>query len=194
MIAQGDVLLFQAADGGNIIIENNQDVQLTGGFETDFYLSLFGGNQEDDGSINNKNNWWGNLMEDDPAFQFRSRTQNLLISLPLVSGNLRKIEDAIKNDLKSYIDIGAISELSVDVSITGPRRVEIIITALANGKEINLAFLANWQAMEKEFTVKKVDEAKSISDNYTYKYLTNENDDILTTENDDQILGLIKDG
>jgi len=148
-----DVLLFQTADGGNIIIENNNDVQLTGGFETDFFHSLFGGNEDDNGSVNNKNNWWANLMEDDPAFQFRSRTQNLLISLPLVSGNLRKIEDAVKNDLKSYVDSGAITELNVSVSITGPRRVKIIITALADGNEINITFLANWQQMKKEFKI-----------------------------------------
>jgi len=148
-----DVLLFQSADGGNIIIENNNDVKQTGGFETDFFLSLFGGNEEDDGSINNKNNWWANLMEDDPAFQFRSRTQNLLISLPLVSGNLRKVEDAVKIDLKPYVDNGAITELNTVVLITGPRRVKIIITALADGNEINITFLANWQAMEKEFKI-----------------------------------------
>lgn len=151
MNRQGDVLLFQTADGGNIIIENNNDVQQTGGFETDFFLSLFGGNEEDNGSNGNKKTWWANLMEDDPAFQFVSRTQNLLISLPLVSGNLRKIQDAVKIDLKPYVDLGAITELSIVVSITGPRRVKIIINALADGNKISITFLANWQAMEKEF-------------------------------------------
>ena len=150
---QGDVLLFQTEDGGNITIERNSDVKLTGGFETDFFLSLFGGNEDDNGSPNNKKNWWANFLEDDPAFQFRSRTQNLLISLPLVSGNLRKIEDAVKFDLKSYIDLGAITDLAVAVSITGPRRVKIVITALADGQSITITFLANWQAMEKEFNL-----------------------------------------
>ena len=150
MISQGDVLLFQTSNGGNITIETNDDVKLTGGFETDFFLSLFGGNQEDDGSANNKDNWWGNLTENDPAFQFRSRTQNLLISLPLVSGNLRKLEDAAKYDLKSYVELGAITELSVSVSITGPRRVKIVINAFADGNSISITFLAHWQAMEKE--------------------------------------------
>ncbi len=151
---QGDVLLFQSNNGGNIVIEPNDDVKLTGGFETDFFMSLFGGNQDDDGSPNNKNSWWGNLLEEDPAFQFRSKTQNLLISLPLVSGNLRKIEDAVKSDLKSYIDLGAITELNISVSITGIRRVKIVITALADGNEIEITFLAHWQAMEKEFSLK----------------------------------------
>ena len=150
---QGDVLLFQSNDGGNITIETNDDVKLTGGFETDFFMSLFGGNQDDDGSVNNKNNWWANLMEDDPAFQFRSRTQNLLINLPLVSGNLRKIEDAVKIDLKSYVGLGAITELTVAVSIPGPRRVRIVINAFADGNSISIVFLAHWQAMEKEFEI-----------------------------------------
>ena len=152
---QGDVLLFQTADGGNIRIERNQDVTLTGGFETDFFLSLFGGNEEDNGSDNNKKTWWANLMEDDPAFKFVSRTQNLLISLPLVSGNLRKIEDAVKIDLKPYVDSGAITELNTSVSITGPRRVKIVITALADGNKISITFLANWQEMEKEFNINR---------------------------------------
>lgn len=150
---QGDVLLFQSNDGGNITIETNDDVKLTGGFETDFFLSLFGGNEDDDGSVNNKKNWWGNFLENNPAFQFRSRTQNLLISLPLVSGNLRKIDDAVKYDLRSYVELGAITELTVAVSITGPRRVKIVINAFADGNSISVTFLANWQAMEKEFKV-----------------------------------------
>lgn len=146
-----DVLLFQTIDGGNVTIEPNQDIKTTGGFETDFYLSLFGGNEGDNGSNGNKNNWWANLLENDPAYQFRSKTQNLLISLPLVSGNLRKIEDAVKSDLKSYVDSGAITELTVSVLITGPRRVKIVINAYADGNKISLTFLANWQAMENEF-------------------------------------------
>jgi len=146
-----DILLFQTANGGNITIENNQDVKTTGGFETDFFMSLFGGNADDNGSLNNPKNWWGNLLEDDPAYQFRSRTQNLLVSLPLVSGNLRKIEDAVKNDLKTYIDSGAITDLTVTVSIVGVRKAKIAINAFADGNAINLTFLSNWQAMESEF-------------------------------------------
>lgn len=153
MTNQGDILLFQTADGGNITIQLGEDVQLTGGFETDFFMSLFGGNEDDDVSVSTKKSWWANLMEEDPAFQFRSRTQNLLISLPLVSGNLRKIEDAAKRDLQSYIDIGAVDTVEVTVSITGPRRVKIIIDAVADGNNIQVVFLANWQAMEKEHSL-----------------------------------------
>ena len=151
MTTKGDVLLFQTANGGNIIIDNNNDVQLTGGFETDFLMSLFGGNEDDDGSVNNKNSWWANLLESDPARQFRSKTQYLLINLPLVSGNLRKIEDAAKYDLKPYLDSGAITNLNVIISITGPRKVKIVIIALADGNKISITFLANWQAMQKEY-------------------------------------------
>lgn len=146
-----DVLLFQTIDGGNVIIEANQDIQLTGGFETDFYLSLFGGNEEDNGSNDNKFNWWANLLENDPAYQFRSKFQNLLISLPLVSGNIRRLEDAAKSDLKPYLDNGSVTELTVLIIMTGPRRISVTINAYADGNKINLTFLANWQAMESEF-------------------------------------------
>ncbi|MNJ72800.1 hypothetical protein D3C77_695090 [compost metagenome] len=49
------------------------------------YISLFGGNQ--DGAA-----WWG-----DPAMA--SQTQRLLDELPPTSGNLRRLEDAMKTDL-----------------------------------------------------------------------------------------------
>lgn len=146
-----DVKLFQTGDGGNITINTNQDVELTGGFETDFYLSLFGGNQDDDGSVGNKNNWWGNLTENDPIYQFRSKTQNLLVSLPLVSGNLRRIEDAAKYDIQSYIDIGSVDSIDVTVSIIGKRAVSIKIDAFVDGNNISITFLANWQSMESEY-------------------------------------------
>ena len=189
---QGDVLLFQTGDGGNITIERNSDVKLTGGFETDFFLSLFGGNEDDNGSPNNKKSWWANLLEDDPAFQIRSRTQNLLISLPLVSGNLRKIEDAVKKDLKSYIDLGAITDLAVVVSIIGPRRVKIVITALADSQSITITFLANWQAMESEFAVKPSEEKKNIAIPYEDRILTKEDGTILTTETGEILIVKVK--
>lgn len=146
-----DIKHFQSLDGGNVAIPDNDDVQLTGGFETAFYYSLFGGDERDDGREGNQYNLWMNFMEDDIAYQYRSKTQYLLQSLPLVSGNIRKIEDAVKYDLKPIIDSGAITDLAVSVTIAGNRRVNINIQAYADGTKINIDFLANWQAMEQEF-------------------------------------------
>ena len=48
MTQQGDVLLFQTVDDGEINIENGV-VEMSGGLETAAYLSLYGGNEDDDG-------------------------------------------------------------------------------------------------------------------------------------------------
>jgi len=76
-----DVYLFQTNDDGEICIENGI-VSLTGGLDTAAYLSLFGGNEQDDGSQNTSLNYWGNILENDKAFQYRSQTQYLLRSIP----------------------------------------------------------------------------------------------------------------
>lgn len=148
-IDQGDVLIFQTIDGGEINIEGGV-TQLTGGFETAFYLSLFGGNEDDDGSEGNVKNWWGNLVEEDPILHYRSRTQNILRGLPMTSGNLIRIEDAANLDLKWMLDIGAVEQITVSASITSERKLKIEIEHVANGENITTVFLINWQAQSAE--------------------------------------------
>ncbi|GAG06443.1 unnamed protein product, partial [marine sediment metagenome] len=61
----GDILLLSTKDGGDINIESGL-IEMTAGFETAVYLSLFGGNIEDDGTEATKSKtWWGNLLETD---------------------------------------------------------------------------------------------------------------------------------
>lgn len=79
-----DVLLFQTPDDGDVEVVNGV-VTLTDLPGSAAYISLFGGNQ--DGAA-----WWG-----DPAMT--SQTQKLLDELPPTSGNLRRLEDAMKTDL-----------------------------------------------------------------------------------------------
>lgn len=144
MTQQGDVLLFQTNDDGDIISENGL-LAMSGGLETAAYLSLFGGNEDDDGRSNNPANWWGNLDEIDPARQYRSETQNLLQALPATTGNLLRIEDAVKRDLAWMVSIGAASEVSAEVSILGINRILIDINVIARGEESNFEFIQNWK-------------------------------------------------
>ncbi len=144
MTQQGDVLLFQTPDGGDIIIENGI-VAMSGGLETTVYLSLFGGNEDDDGRPDNPKNWWGNLDEIDPAKQYRSETQHLLQAIPATSGNLRKIEDAVKRDLAWMVTIKAASEVVAEARLTGVNRVTILIEVLAQGEESSFEFTQNWK-------------------------------------------------
>ena len=144
-----DLLLFQTNDGGEINIKGGL-VQMTGGFESAFYLAMFGGNQEDDGTENAKFNWWGNLVEEDPDLHYRSATQHALRNLRPISGNLILLEAAVKKDLDVFIRIGSVDTVEVLASFTDVRKVEIKINAVADGNNIEIKFLENWKAMERE--------------------------------------------
>ena len=144
MAQQGDVLLFQTTDGGEITVSDGI-VEMSGGLETAAYLSLFGGNEDDDGRADNSANWWGNLDEIDPAQQYRSETQNLLQAIPATTGNLRKIEDAAKRDLAWFVEKKVASLVTVLASIPGVNRVNIAIRIEARGIESSFKFVENWK-------------------------------------------------
>ena len=142
---EGDVKLFQTDDDGNITVENGL-VEMSGGLETAAYLSLFGGNEDDDGRADNPANWWANLDEVDPTRQYHSETQNLLQALPATTGNLRRIEDAAGRDLAWFVDSGVASSVSVAASIPGINRIKLTIDIEAVGQESSFEFVENWKA------------------------------------------------
>jgi len=144
---EGDVLLFNTVDGGEINVVDGQP-EMTGGFETAVYLSLFGGNEDDDGRPNNPKTWWPNVEEEDPSKRYVSETQNLLLGLPLTSGNLLKVEEAVKRDLQWMKNENIISKLEVFASIPDVDKINISITIEAEGKEENFNFTINWKAMK----------------------------------------------
>lgn len=144
-----DVLVEQTNDGGEIEIIGGL-LTMTGGFQTAFYYALFGGNQEDDGTENATFNWWGNLVETDPDLHYRSKTQYLLKTLVPISGNLILIESAAKKDLDVFIRIGSVETIEVSVALVDVRKVEITINVVANGENIEIKFIENWKAMERE--------------------------------------------
>jgi phage gp46-like protein len=140
-----DVLLFQTNDNGEIEIENGI-VTLSPGLETSAYLSLFGGNWKDDGSQNNRQTWWGNLVETELVRQYRSETQFLLGTLPATTGNLKRIQDAAARDLQWLLDENAASSVTVSASLIGLNRVKIAIVIRAEGNEAEFNFTENWRA------------------------------------------------
>lgn len=145
MIQQGDVKLFQTDDDGEITVENGL-VEMSGGLETAAYLSMFGGNEDDDGRGDNPHKWWANLDETETAKQFRSETQNLLQGIPATTGNLLRIEDAINRDLAWFLDNNVASSVTVSVSMPAVNRIKIIIDIEANGEESSFEFVENWKA------------------------------------------------
>lgn len=143
---QGDVVLFQSLDDGDIEVENGQ-VTMDGGLRTAGYLSLFGGNEQDDGiSETSSLAYWGNSIGDDPNERQVSRTQYLLRSIPATSANLLRIQDASETDLEWLIEVGTASSISVIASIPALNRVKLVVTIEAIGEESQFEFVENWKA------------------------------------------------
>ena len=128
---QGDVLLFQTEDDGDIRVSDEGLVEMTGGLETAVYLSLFGGNE--DGS-----EWWGNVGETEPSKKYVSETQNLLLILPVTSANILRVEDAVKRDLQWILDGGFAKTLKISSEVKGLNRVALSISIDGISFQFNL--------------------------------------------------------
>jgi phage gp46-like protein len=146
MAQQGDVLLCQTNNDGDISVVDGT-MTMTPSFETAVYLSLFGGNEDDDATDGTLAfNWWGNIDEVVVERRYRSRTQNLLQSLPPTSQNLLKLEDAVLQDLQWFEDLSVASELTAIASIPELNKLRIDITIKAEGIETTFSFTENWKA------------------------------------------------
>ncbi len=132
---QGDVLLRQTNNDGDIAVEGGQ-IALTGGFETMVYLSLFGGQAD----------WWGDLQETEADFRTVSETEALVESLPAVPANLRLLEQAALRDLAVFTSQNIASRVEVVVTMPGVDRVNFSVTIEANGEESTFEFTQNWRA------------------------------------------------
>lgn len=142
---QGDVLLYQTFNGGDINVSGGL-VEMSGGLETAAYLSLFGGNEDDDGSVDNTLGWWANLNETNAALRYRSETQHLLQSLPLTTANLRRVEDGARRDLAWFLEVGAASEVDAQASIPALNTLKLVVSINAFGDESSFEFVENWKA------------------------------------------------
>ena len=132
---QGDILLYQTDDDGEINVENGL-VEMAGGLQTAAYLSMFGGSETDI-------EWWGNIDELLDARKYTSETQILLKSIPSTTGNLNRIKSAVERDLAWMVTDGAATEIAVEVTMPGLNQV--LITIDIDGDE-SLEFLENWNA------------------------------------------------
>lgn len=144
-LQQGDIHLFQTVDGGEIDVTDGI-VTMDGGLETTVYLSLFGGNYNDAGDSNIINTFWGNLGEIEEDKKYTSETQFLLKSLPTTAVNLRRIENAILNDLSWVTASGIASSIEVLATIPGVNKIKVNIKIQANGLETEFEFTENWKA------------------------------------------------
>jgi hypothetical protein len=143
---KGDVLTVSTLDGANINVENGI-VEMTIGFDTAVYLSLLGGNQEDDGTEATKNKeWWGNKLEDNnPDRKLTSRFQNIIYGLPATPGNLRKLDDAGKQDLQWFIILNIADEIDFDLRLLEKNRLNISVILWKDKNKLSeTKYSLNW--------------------------------------------------
>lgn len=135
---QGDVLLQQTPDDGDINVTGGL-VEMDGGLRSAVYISLFGGNEDDSGRDKDPHSWWGNIGN---ASKIRSETQHLLQTVPPSSGNLLRVERAVKRDLAWLISDGVATTVTARVTIPEYNHVKIAVTIDSD----NLEFVDNWSA------------------------------------------------
>lgn len=134
-----DVLLRHTENGGDVQFVAGQAVMDDGLFNA-VYLSLFGGNDEDSGlEADDRKQWWANMEEPDLTRHYRSETQFLLQSLPLVPANLRAVEDAATRDLAWMLDAIA-SSVEVDASVPALNTIELAIAIVVDDAQYDFAF------------------------------------------------------
>jgi len=151
MSQAGDVLIINNPEepgGVEFGIEIvNGTMTMTGDFDTAVKLSLWGGNELDDGSADSTEGWWGNLLENETQFKMISKTQHLLRSLPLTSASLRQIEEAVAADLDWFLTSGIASSIdNIRATLPAPNHVRITGDVKAVGSESVFSFTENWQS------------------------------------------------
>lgn len=145
MEQQGDVLLCQTPDDGEINVVDGI-VEMSGGLETAIYLSMFGGNEDCTGQENCPFTYWGNYLENDGKFKYKSETQHLLQQIPATSNNLLRVKDAANRDLKWVTENKIASSLEINIIIPALNKISIIVDITANGLESQFNFVENWKA------------------------------------------------
>ena len=110
---EGDLLLRDTPDGGDIIVEDGlfKDDRM---FDTAVYLSLFGGNKDDDGKVENSRTWWGNTLPlADESEKLISRFQALITRTPMTTKTIREAEVAAELDLQWLVKEGLADRIIV---------------------------------------------------------------------------------
>lgn len=140
----GDVKLIITKEGFDIDLKNNF-IEMTSGFESAIFLSIFGGNEEDDYSEATKEKqFWGNRLDGN---QYRSRTLKFINGSYANAQNLQLLEKNILLDLNWFIEENIADTLEVDCSIPNFNELKIDIRLLRDSKLLaNSNYKLNWKA------------------------------------------------
>jgi phage gp46-like protein len=137
----GDALFEACPDGGDITLVDGL-IARTGGIPGAVYISIMGGNDDDDGRPGAKEQYWGNALEADETRHIRSRTATILIGLPMTALSLRAVEAAALQDLAWMTTTGVASEIRVTASIRSPNW--LVLRVEVDGESFE--FRLNWEA------------------------------------------------
>lgn len=131
----GDVFLEGEGGVGDLVVENGL-VQDCRDFSTSVYLSLFGGNAEDDAGRDTET-WWGNLipgtMENEKMF---SSFYAITSGLPLNSGNIKKAVAAAERDLHWMIKEGIADDIEATISAENIKQIHLTVRVSKEGKNV----------------------------------------------------------
>lgn len=133
-----DRVLIETGNGGDYVLKGN-DLAMVTGIENMPYIAMFGGGDND---------WWANdlLYKNRPELQITSNTEQVLKQVVLNSNGRILIEQAVQKDLerikKQYPD----TDITIQVAITAPKRLEILIDM--DGQSIRLL----WNPVEETLT------------------------------------------
>ena len=133
---EGDLFLFEALDGGDISIASGlfvSDQQ----FSTAAYLSLFGGNKDDSGKVNSRNEYWSNFLDGiTESEKYRSRFQHIITGFPMTVRNIKEAETAAYMDLQWFINDGIADEIFIYGKATGKNRFNLTVQILKDKSTI----------------------------------------------------------
>ena len=141
---EGDLLLIDTPDGGDIVIEDGLFTADTA-FSTAVYLSLFGGNKEDAGKIKTNKTWWGNTLEGiTEAEKIVSRFQHIITAMPLSVKNIKAAEAAAILDLQWIIDLEIADKIESEC-LTREKGIFILLINILKNK--NTIFKTNYSSL-----------------------------------------------
>jgi phage gp46-like protein len=133
---EGDILLIDTADGGDIVIEEGL-VKGDRAFNTAVYISLFGGNKNDSGKVKTRKTWWGNTLKSTPVNEkIASRLQAVISAMPLTVKNVREAETAAELDLAWMIKEGIAEKIEASGTTEGKNRFRLLVKISNSGTTI----------------------------------------------------------
>lgn len=148
-----DLQIIESGNGGDLFLLG-KDLAQVQGFENMIYIALFGGNtaaSTPETRVNNEQafDWWGNtlLMPNLSTQQFNSQTERTLNSVPLTSGSLVEIQNAINADLEF---MQPFANITVTVSIIGVDKVKLAILVKEPGNLESKDFLYIWDGTKSD--------------------------------------------